>query len=260
VIDLLDEPQRIAFIGDVHMNTDWTVRAIRHAANRGADVIVQLGDYGYTFDASFVRSVEEALAVANLPLLFVDGNHEDFDLLLRQPVGAGCVRHLSAHVAHLPRGFRWEWGAVHFLAMGGAHSVDRPYRTPGVSWWPEEAITDEQVREAAEAGTTDVLISHDCPAGVVIPGIDDRTGPPPFPPLEILRSNEHRQVLRGLVDAVQPSAIWHGHYHVQHQTIADFGYGAVVVNGLDCDGTQLGRNVAVVDVADLLVRPVSTAI
>jgi len=253
--NLLAEPRRIAFAGDWHMNVRWAERAIRCAVDQDADVIVHVGDYGYDFHPGFVRKVEEALTRAGIPLLFVDGNHEDFTLLLQQPVGGDGLRRISGHVAHLPRGFRWEWAGVHFLAMGGAHSVDRPYRVPGVSWWPEETITARQVYEAAEPGTTDVLISHDCPHGVVIPGIDDRTSPPPFSPAEIERSNEHRKLLRVLVEQVQPSVIWHGHYHVGYQAVADLGYGPVVVNGLDCDETTLDANVRVVDVADLLVRP-----
>lgn len=254
MIDLLAEPQRVAFAGDWHMNAAWAVKAIYHAKSRGADVIVHLGDYAYTFDAEFVHKVEKALARTGLPLLFVDGNHENFDLLYQQPIGGNGLRQISAHVAHLPRGFRWEWGAVRFLAMGGAYSVDRPYRVPGGSWWPEETITSRQVYEAAEPGFCDVLISHDCPAGVVIPGIDDRTGPAPFPAAEIERSDEHRKLLGALVDAVQPSVIWHGHYHVAYRQLADLGFGPVVVNGLDCDGSRLEANVRVVDVADLLVR------
>lgn len=255
VPDLLGEPQRIAFVGDVHMSADWMIRAAEHAKERGADVIVQLGDFGYTFDESFRRWVEEAFARLDLPLLFVDGNHEDHPWLLGQPVQSDGLRRISPHVAHLPRGFRWEWGGVHFLAMGGAHSVDRPYRVPGVSWWPEEAVTSRQVYAAAEPGFCDVLISHDCPDGVVIPGIDDRTTPAPFPPAELERSDEHRKLLRVLTAAVQPSVIWHGHYHAAYQQVADLGYGPVTVNGLDCDGSSLDANVRVVAVADLLVRP-----
>lgn len=259
MIDLLAEPQRIAFAGDWHENTDWPERAIEHAKELGADVVVHLGDFGYNFTRPFLDGVTAELSRAGIPLLFVDGNHENFTRLYRYPVGPDGLRKLTDGVWHLPRGFRWEWGAVHFLALGGAYSVDRPYRVPGVSWWPEETIGRADVARVAASGFADVLISHDCPAGVVIPGIDDRTTPPPFPPLEILRANEHRQVLRAAIDQVQPSVIWHGHYHVRYETVADLGYGPVMVRGLDCDGSSLEANVQVVDVRDLLVRPRPTS-
>lgn len=248
------EPKRIAFAGDWHMNAAWAVKAIDYAKSRGADAIVHLGDYGYTFDRDFLEGVEQQLERCGLELGFVDGNHESFPYLHGYPVDpATGGRRITPHVAHLPRGYRWEWGGVRFLAMGGAYSVDRRHRTAGVSWWPEETITPRQIADAAGAGTADVLISHDCPAGVAIPGIDDRkTLPSWLDPMEVVRSQEHRGRLRELTNQVQPSVVWHGHYHVQHRTVADLGYGPVVVNGLDCDGSSLAANVAVVDVKDLL--------
>ncbi len=44
VTDPLVPPQRVAFAGDWHVNGGWAERAIAHAKDRGADVIVHLGD------------------------------------------------------------------------------------------------------------------------------------------------------------------------------------------------------------------------
>ena len=245
---------RIAFAGDWHMNPIWSGDAIAYAASLGADVIVHLGDFGYTYKPSFLAVVDEELDAAGIDLLFVDGNHEDFPKLYGYPLVDGR-RKLTGRIWHLPRGYRWEWAGVRFLALGGAHSVDRRYRLPGRSWWPQETLTRADVVRAAAGGPADVLISHDCPAGVVIPGIDDRRNPPPFPAEEIRRSYDHRMLLRAAIaDQAQPSVIWHGHYHVSYRIVADLGYGPVMVNGLDCDGSSLDANVAVVNVADLLVR------
>lgn len=249
-VDPLAEPARIAFAGDWHANTRWAVASVEHLAGR-ADVVVHLGDFGYTFDAGFLAPLDKALGRAGLPLLFVDGNHEDHELLGRFPVRGSGLRQLGEHIWHLPRGFRWTWGGVRFLACGGAHSVDRQWRVPGESWWAGETLTDDDVARCVDGGQADVLIAHDCPAGVVIPGIDDRTVPAPFPPLELLRADEHRQLLRRVVDAVRPRRIWHGHYHRQYRQEVSFGYGPVTVTGLDCDGTSLGSNIEVVDLADL---------
>jgi predicted phosphodiesterase len=244
-------PTRIAFAGDWHENAPWAAKAIKYAKDQGADVILHLGDFGYSYSRRFLRDVGAAALFQQLPVLFVDGNHENFDRLNNYPVGDDGLRQITDNVWHLPRGFRWQWNELRFLALGGAHSVDRPYRTPGVSWWPEEVLTEEQVNHAISGGPADVLIAHDCPAGVRIPGIDDRVGPPPFSPMEILRSDEHRQLLRRVVDAVRPSWVWHGHYHVAYDTVADLDYGDVRVTGLNCDETAIGQNVAVINLADL---------
>jgi hypothetical protein len=233
------------------MNGRWAAHTIRHAADQGADVVVQLGDYGYTFDAPFLSTVDKALADTGLHLLFVDGNHECFPTLNRYPIGANGLRQITDRQWHLPRGFRWQWAGAQFLACGGAHSVDRPYRTPGVSWWPDETISAVDVARCVDGGPADVLISHDCPTGVTIPGIDDRTGPAPFPADEIARAQEHRAVLRQIVDATQPAAIFHGHYHRYYERHPNLGYGPVHVVGLDCDGTTLDGNVLIIDMDGL---------
>jgi len=60
VTEPLATPARIGFAGDWHMNAAWAVAAIRHAAERRADVIVHVGDFGYTFDGRFVRRLDAA--------------------------------------------------------------------------------------------------------------------------------------------------------------------------------------------------------
>jgi predicted phosphodiesterase len=249
---VVTEIERVAFAGDWHMNTHWATRAITRAADQGARHIVHLGDFGYTFEQHFLDELTRVLARTGSRLWFVDGNHESFPWLNQVAIDPDTgLRPLSPRIAHLPRGFRWQWAGVRFLAMGGAHSVDRMSRVPGRSWWREETITPREVNAAIAGGPADVLVAHDCPAGVVIPGIDDRDGPSWIPPAELKLSFDHRQRLDRLVRRVRPAAIWHGHYHVRHRTVEDLGYGPVVVNGLDCDGSDLDDNVAVVDVADL---------
>jgi len=237
-------PERIAFAGDWHANTAWARSAIRYAADAGADIIVQLGDFGYDYPASYVEGVDTALREADLQLWFVDGNHEAFPILLRYPVLGHGRRRLTDRIWHLPRGHRWSWAGVSFLALGGAHSVDRTWREPGTSWWREEALTEEDITVATAGGPADVLVSHDCPSGVEIPGLDDTAHL--WPPAELVAAADHRDRLRTVVDAVRPGQIWHGHYHRRYDARADLGYGSVQVHGLHCDGWYLEENVVVV--------------
>ena len=248
--DPLTAPVRVAFAGDWHMNTAWARRAIAYAAEHDADVILHLGDFGYTFDADFMTGVEEALADADLPLLFVDGNHEDFDHLYAWPVAENGLRRLTDHVWHLPRGLRWTWAGIRFLALGGATSVDRRHRVPGSSWWPQEAITTADAARAIAGGPADVLLTHDCPAGTGI-GPDPGTTSRWIPEDAMAAAEAHRALLRGVVDAVQPRRIWHGHFHRCYWTRTDLGYGPVTVHGLDCDGTRLHLNVSIGPLTEL---------
>lgn len=252
--DPLTTPEKIAFAGDWHANMSWARTAIEYAADQGAEVLVHTGDFGYTFNPRFVTSVSVTAAMWNLPVLFVDGNHENFPWLLRQRVGENGLRQLAPMLWHIPRGFRWTWGGVRFLGLGGAHSVDGIWRRKsGDLWFKEECITTAQAYEVSAAGETDVLISHDCPAGVDIPGLDDDAHL--FPQIEIMLANEHQQLLRGVVDAVRPALIWHGHYHRRYTAGPDLGWGRIAVNGLHCDGSSMEENVDVVelDMIDAMV-------
>ena len=236
------DPQRIAFLGDVHCNYKATVKAVRQAAKQNADVIVQCGDFGYDFPPGFLKVVTDECERFSIPLLFIDGNHENFDWLYAQPVGKDGRRKLTDWIWHLPRGHRWEWRGVTFLALGGGVSVDQDTRTPGYSWWPQEVITLGEAFKAAYPGHVDVLVSHDCPSGT-----DLKLGKSGFLPELLKASDQHREMLRAVVDEVRPRFIWHGHYHVSHTTMSD----GMRVRGLNMDGKPWDQSMEVVDLADL---------
>ena len=140
------------------------------------------------------------------------------------------LRPIRPHIFHLPRGLRWRWHGKTWMALGGAHSVDRPMRKPGVSWWPEERLTAADVSHAISGGPVDVIVAHDAPDGYEIPGL-----PGGFPPAElyqadlhrqpriglpqqglVARAHLHRQLVGEVVDATAPTVLFHGHYHVRY--------------------------------------------
>lgn len=166
-------PVRVVVAGDWHGSTSWAVAILDHAANEGVQHIVQLGDFGFwhgRFGAAFLDALDDTLIRHGQILWFVDGNHEDFDLLLDIPVDAATgVRPIRDRIAHLPRGFRWQWAGRTWMALGGATSLDRPARRHVRSWWPQEEITDEDVRRAVAPGGVDVMVAHDCPSGIDVP-------------------------------------------------------------------------------------------
>jgi predicted phosphodiesterase len=231
------------FAGDWHGSLDWAVGCVRLAADHEVDAIVQLGDFGIwpgRGGMHYLHGLEDALAVAGLPLYFVDGNHEDFPQLLTYPLTADGTRKVRPHIHHLPRGHRWSWDGVEFLALGGATSLDRPQRVQWLNWWPEEEITAAEADDAASGGRVDVMLTHDCPSGVSIPGINPETDRM-WPREELRRANKHRDVLGFVVDHVQPDRLLHGHFHKRY----DSQRGRTLVTGLDMDGTD--GNTLIVD-------------
>lgn len=122
-------------------------------------------------------------------------------------------------------------------------SLDKAVRRHGHDWWPDEEVTSEQEAAIIGGGTAEVMVCHDCPAGV--PHAFD---PPPseWSPSDLARDEAHRRRLQRIVEAVRPAHLMHGHLHRAYQRTCDFGYGPVQVTGLGTDGNM--RNFAVLDV------------
>ena len=228
-LDLGSEPA-VAVCGDWHGNTGAALQTIKHAVRTGADVIVQAGDFGYGWDrGKYVRKVSAEAERLRIPVLFVDGNHENFDRLYELPVREDGLREVAPWVFHIPRGTVWQWGQVVFMGAGGGYSVDKLYRVPGVSWWPQETINGEELARCVSAGKVDVLITHDAGAGWSIPGTHRTVDL--FPVEEIERSEKHRARVREIMDAVKPRLALHGHYHTRYEL--ELVSGTVVVGLAD---------------------------
>lgn len=249
------EPARVAIVGDLHANIHHTRDVITYAAANGADAILQVGDIVYDMRddyhgrPSYIDQVSEAATDAGVPFAFVDGNHDRHDKLqalaaehdwTAVPVRPGFY--------YLPRGYRWTWNEVRFLALGGAHSVDRPWRRAYIEWWPGETIGAADALRACDGGVADVMICHDVPDGIPIPWIAGN--PFGFPERELAAAQRNREVLRRVVDVVRPGRLFAGHYHGRlHTELVGDGY-RTEVDVLDMDGRPLTDNVAWLDLLD----------
>lgn len=230
------EPKVLAVAGDWHGNTQWALSAIEYASNHGADAIIQVGDFGFwtagKHTEHYLARVEEMLQDCGVLLYWLDGNHEDHTR--RAEFNDPAERPLTTY---LPRGTRWEWWGKKWMAVGGAFSIDRYLRKEGVGWWPEELLTDEEVELACSPPHgLDVILTHDCPRGVNIPGIGPdskpRGGQDIWPADMLYGAQLHREKMRQIWDAHQPGLWIHGHYHVLHETWLR----NTKFIGLDCDG------------------------
>ena len=191
----------------------------------GKKTLLVCGDMGFTFTeeemTTFVRDME-GLA-EELEIVFVDGNHENFDCLNALPVEEyrGALTHvLGPNVRHLMRGEIIELEGKTILGLGGARSVDRDWReehrlTTGQRiWWPEELPGQSDVERAmanlrSRAWKVDYILTHAAPAGV----LKDMNLPQP--------QGGEREFLSGL-DLIRRRAEfagWYfGHYHVDERS------------------------------------------
>lgn len=106
--------------------------------------------------------------------LFVDGNHENFDRLLKYPTQdfhGGKAAQIHDTVWHLRRGEIFELCGKQCFVMGGAASIDKQWRTPGKSWWPEEVPSPQDFKTACAnlsrfKDKVDLIFTHTCPESV----------------------------------------------------------------------------------------------
>jgi len=245
--------------GDLHANTGAAFQVLDHAAGIGADLVLQVGDYGWwprdPGGQKFIRKVEKRLADRGLDLWWIDGNHSDFDRLDAHPIDEDGRRQLSDHVWHLPRGFRWQWGDSSWVAVGGAVSVDKQSRIEGKTWFTAEELTNEQADLIIAGGPADVVVAHDAPLGVPFLRGELRQGLPawrrdditPWPIGALMRSDEHQRRVRRVVEGVGAKRVFHGHYHIRYSDTLKCAHGPVQVEGLGMDQDPLASRCLLVD-------------
>lgn len=134
------------------------------------DYLLICGDFGCIWDGgSQDRFWLNWLESLPWTTLFIDGNHENFDVLNGYPIkewNGGKVREIRHNILHLMRGEIYHFAGKSWLALGGGNTHDSAYRTPGQNWWQEEIFSHEEAQNARsnleKAGwNVDVVISHD---------------------------------------------------------------------------------------------------
>jgi hypothetical protein len=248
---------RVLMVGDLHCNTATAIKAFEFAAAVGADVILQVGDFGFwprtEAGRKFLRKTEARLAQLGLDLWWVDGNHDDLQALRSRPVEADGRRRVSEHMWHLPRGHRWVWGDTVWVAAGGAVSLDRCWRTEGVSWFRDEALTYAEVDRIIADGPAGVVVSHDAPWGVGT--LERRFGlnlavaerESSWPDDLLQQSDDHMRLVRRLADWVLASRVFHGHHHVRYDDLLTTSHGMVEITGLGDDRCPIDQVCVLVD-------------
>ena len=92
------------------------------------DYMIICGDAGLVWNGDKSDNPQlDRLEALPFTVLFVDGNHENFDALSEYPVElwhSGKVHKIRPHVIHLMRGQAFELQGRTFFTMGGAQSHD----------------------------------------------------------------------------------------------------------------------------------------
>lgn len=143
--------------------------------------------------------------------LFIDGNHEELDLIASYPEETwrgGRVRRISESIRYLERGQVFEIDGMSVLAMGGAKTFAHA-REAGLLTGPDAGIPNglqraETMANLARHGNrVDVIASHTAPSGVL----------PLLPQRESVPVSEFTDWLQEIADSSAFGQWLFGHYH-----------------------------------------------
>lgn len=213
------------------------------------DIVIICGDFGFVWEMDYPAVVREQqllnyiLDSISCTVLFVDGNHENFERLNKLP----RIEKFGAEVGvvrdgcyHLLRGNVYTIEGKTYLAIGGAESHDKKFRKEGISWWKEESITLADVAKAEKAGKVDFVISHCVPEKV-----KERMCLDGMLPLGYIMPSISEYMLGYLDENLEYDYWFSGHYHIDeivgkhvilYNDFVEIGEdGNVTKNGRPCD-------------------------
>ena len=136
------------------------------------DILIVCGDFGFIWDGSRAETrTLNRLAKKKYTICFLDGTHENFDLLAQYPVemwNGGKVHVVADGVYHLMRGQVYTIGGQKYFTMGGGESPDYEIRVEHNTWSKAEVPTKQELLDAARVvdktgGNIDVILTHEPP-------------------------------------------------------------------------------------------------
>lgn len=168
------------------------------------DYVIVCGDFGIWHPDNTEKWWFKWLSEKNFTLIFVDGNHENFDRLYSDEFEivdfyGGKAHRICENVYHLMRGYVFELCGKKFFAFGGASSHDiqdgilepsdyksnkeltndynrrtqrgEMLRINHISWWQQEMPSEDEMKFGLETlrnngNKVDYIVSHCCPQEV----------------------------------------------------------------------------------------------
>ena len=141
------------------------------------DTLIICGDFGFIFDGSKLEKEKlDLLAEKPYTVCFIDGNHENFDLLESYPTvnfHGGIAHRIRENIYHLMRGEIYEFEGKSVFSMGGAYSTDRFMRELHESYWENELPSDAEYKTALDnleshGMEIDIILTHTAPTVEVV--------------------------------------------------------------------------------------------
>lgn len=142
---------------------------------KSGDILIICGDFGFIWDGSrHEKAVLKKLEAKDYTIAFVDGCHENFDLLEKYPIAQWCdgkVHVIGKNIFHLMRGQIYNIDNKRIFTFGGGHSQDYDFRRDTDNWWERERPTHAEILDAIHtlndmSNDVDYIITHEPPASL----------------------------------------------------------------------------------------------
>ena len=180
-----------------------------------SDYVIICGDFGGVWDnGKEDLHWRKWLNEKNFTTLFIDGNHENFDLLNEFEVVDFCggrAHKISDSIYHLMRGYIYEIDGKRIFTLGGARSSDMKERIENnFGWWAAELPSQEELSFAEKtlenAGwQVDYIITHCAPDSVQ----------------DMINPAFKKDVLTNALEKINQQTVfekWYfGHYHIDRR-------------------------------------------
>lgn len=184
------------------------------------DYVIICGDFGGIWDDSKEEKYWlKWLSEKSFTILFVDGNHENYDLLSNYPIqkwNGGNVHFIRDNIIHLMRGQVFNINGFTFFSFGGGYSIDKNDRIPNLSWWDKELPSCAEKNEGLNNllkynNKVDYILTHSAP--IIYQKKLEK--------LNIIRLfgnfNELDKYLQQIYSIVRFKKWFLGHYHIEDE-------------------------------------------
>lgn len=190
---------KVILAGDIHGFLGFVNELV---VQESPDLLILCGDVGFGFpnvDMNIINAM-------NTKILFCDGNHDNHWELRKLKNLA-----VAPNVFYQPRGSTYRLpDGRNILFMGGANSIDQHRRTTGVSWWPEETISQSDFQNLPEEDI-DIFVTHTCSNEIYDDHIQHHLGGRYTPRKD---NDPSYAALSSLWEIYKPGKWFFGHFHI----------------------------------------------
>ncbi|MEI6579375.1 MAG: metallophosphoesterase [Eubacteriales bacterium] len=157
--------------GDTHGDYSRFRQPKLKKLNKG-DTIIVCGDFGFIWeDTKAEQKIIKKLGKKKYNVCFIDGTHENFDLLYKYRISewnGGKVHRINGNLYHLMRGQMFKIDGLKIFTMGGGESPDIDLRFENSNWSRLEIPNKDELLQGAQcledAGCkADIIVTHEPP-------------------------------------------------------------------------------------------------